>query len=401
MSLASHQTSSDRFCGVKACYLDRSLTRAIQENRITQTDADLILAFIAERRITANISVKRSHKIASSLVTIRRFVPPYSELTQHTLYAGIDKIQSGISARDREFSRNTKIDLIAIIKQFTMWLVDNGEITISEKKIKAIKSPKKLPVKTASDLLTADEIQALVAACKTSRDRAMIITMYEGGFRVGEIGLMKWSSLKIDGTGVVINVTFKTGKPRYIRLVMAKEHLIKWKSDYPEDITEESLVFLNERYQPMTHAAVSRQLGRLAQRAGITKHLTPHIFRHSRITHLIQQGVNESVIKLMMWGSVDSKMFINYAHLTGKDIDREICKLYGIEPTTTQVTGDTLEPRICPHCREMNSPSSKYCHICGEDLSGDGERSSDWLSDYLLEHPDLLINFLKRYSPNT
>jgi len=59
--------------------------------------------------------------------------------------------------------------------------------------------------------------------------------------------------LKIDGTVVVVNVTFKTRKPRYIRLVMAKEHLIKWKSGYPEEITEDALVFLNERRQPMTH----------------------------------------------------------------------------------------------------------------------------------------------------
>ncbi len=71
------------------------------------------------------------------------------------------------------------------------------------------------------------------------------------------------------------------------------------------------------------------------------KYITPHIFRHSRIIHLIQQGVGELIIKLIMWGFVDSRMFINSAHLTGADIDREICKLYGIEPTITRVTGDT------------------------------------------------------------
>jgi len=43
------------------------------------------------------------------------------------------------------------------------------------------------------------------------------------------------------------------------------------------------------------------QLKRLAKRAGIERHITPHIFRHSRITHLIKENVSESVIKLMMW----------------------------------------------------------------------------------------------------
>lgn len=171
----------------------------------------------------------------------------------------------------------------------------------------------------------------------TSRDRALLLTLIERRFRVREIGEMRWRALKFDLTRVIINVTFNTGKPRYIRLVMAKEHLIKWKSDYPDEITDEVYVFLNERHRLLTYPAIYRQLGRLCQRSGITKHITPHIFRHSRITHLIQQGVGESVIKLMMWGSVDSRMFISYAHLTGVDIDREICKLYGIEPTTTSL----------------------------------------------------------------
>ncbi|PKL59495.1 MAG: hypothetical protein CVV33_07525 [Methanomicrobiales archaeon HGW-Methanomicrobiales-4] len=42
---------------------------------------------------------------------------------------------------------------------------------------------------------------------------------------------------------------------------------------------------------------------------------------------------------------------------------RDICKHYGIETTSTQVSGEILEPRICPHCREMNSPVSSFCHL--------------------------------------
>lgn len=396
MSLTPHLTDNDRFNGVKAHYQDRILSRAIKEGRITQLDADQIVAYVAERRITANISVKRAQKIVSSLVTIRRFTPPFSQLNQRTLYSGVERIQNGVSARGMDFSRNTKIDLIAILKQFCIWLLDNGELNIPEKKIKVIKAPKKLPVKRASDLLTGEQIEALIAASRTSRDRALLMAMYEGGFRVGEIGEMRWGALKFDGTGVVVNVTFKTGKPRYIRLVMSKESLVKWKSDYPEPITEDSLVFLNERHQPMTHAAISRQLGRLCERAGITKHITPHIFRHSRITHLIQQGVNESVIKLMMWGTIDSKMFVNYAHLTGMDIDREICKLYGIEPAAAQTKNEGLEPRICPHCREVNSPISNHCHLCGNALSTNKVESEERFIRHINTHPDLFIKYFEK-----
>ncbi|MDP3397179.1 MAG: tyrosine-type recombinase/integrase [Methanoregula sp.] len=48
---------------------------------------------------------------------------------------------------------------------------------------------------------------------------------------------------------------------------------------------------------------------RIVQWAGITKHVTPHLFRHSRITHIRNDGVQESVIKMMMWGTVNTTMF--------------------------------------------------------------------------------------------
>ena len=57
--------------------------------------------------------------------------------------------------------------------------------------------------------------------------------LYEGAFRAGEIGEMRWKDLNIDGTGLVVHVTFKTEKHRYVRLVMAREHLINGNQNIP------------------------------------------------------------------------------------------------------------------------------------------------------------------------
>jgi len=397
MSLTFNLSDNDKFHCFKPDYQERSISHALKEGRITQDDALLINAFITERKITNNISLKRALKITSNLVSCRRFMQPFNELNQQRLYRGIEKIHHADSTKNRPYSINTRADLIRILKTFTLWLVDQGEIDIPEKKIRAIKIPTPKLTRQASDLLTGDEIQAMMKACQSSRDRAMVMTLYEGAFRVGEIGEMRWGALKFDSGGVVVNVTFKTNKPRYIRLVMAKEYLIKWQSDYPEPIGDDSLVFLNERRQPMTHAAVSRQLGRLADRAGITKHVTPHLFRHTRVTHLIQQGVSESVIKLMTWGSLDSKMFMNYAHLTGADIDREIYRLYGIEQREEKSDNKALEPVICPFCREINSPGSPYCHLCGEALDPNAAISADMFKRFVNKNPELLINYLAKF----
>ena len=112
-----------------------------------------------------------------------------------------------------------------------------------------------------------------------------------------------------DKYGYVVNVDFKTGKPRYIRLIMAAQHISSWKADYPFEPAADKLVFITQYKTPMTHHSVEKQLQRLAGYAGIEKHITPHIFRHSRITHLIKDGVSESVIKLMMWGTINTPMF--------------------------------------------------------------------------------------------
>jgi site-specific recombinase XerD len=63
---------------------------------------------------------------------------------------------------------------------------------------------------------------------------------------------------------------------------------------------DKSPVFVTWEKSVPEYQSMRKQIERLAVRAGISHPITPHTFRHSRITHLIQEGVNESVIKLMM-----------------------------------------------------------------------------------------------------
>jgi hypothetical protein len=59
------------------------------------------------------------------------------------------------------------------------------------------------------------------------------------------------------------------------------------------------------------------------------------IFRYFKIPHIIQKGISESVIKKMMWGTIDSRMFRTYVHLTGKDLDQELQRVFGLAPKDT------------------------------------------------------------------
>jgi hypothetical protein len=105
--------------------------------------------------------------------------------------------------------------------------------------------------------------------------------------------------------------------------------------------------------------------------AGIKKKVTLHTFRHSRITHLVKKGVNENIIKKMMWGDIGTNMFDTYVHLSDDDISEITDEHYGIENCIEEKKPkklDTFTIRVCPRCKIIHSPKDKYCGQCGSIL---------------------------------
>jgi integrase len=248
--------------------------------------------------------------------------------------------------------------------------------------------------KTASQMITPEEIQRLYKASYRSYDRAMITFIYEGGLRIGEAAAMKWNDLTFNKNGIVVNVNFKTNIPRYVPIIAGREYIIQWRLDYPGTPEGDAPVFINYRGTRLRNEAAIAQLRVIGKRAGIEKHLTPHLFRHSRITHMVQEGVSESVIKLIMWGSVHSKMLRTYAHLTGQDIERELRRVYCLEDTEEEKKKSTLEPHVCPHCHMIMPPAAEYCAICGESLDGNATASEDEIQAFVLRHGPELMEFI-------
>jgi site-specific recombinase XerD len=390
-------TTVSNFNQIKPDYPERSILKGIRNSVLTDEDARLIRTFVAEMQSARDIGLKRAHKLTYTLVGWRRFIGPFRQNDITAVYLGIAALKSGTSLKEKPFSANSIRDHLLTLKQFYLWLVENELVDIPHKKVKALKVPNpNTMTKVASDLLTVDEITAMLHACEQSRDRALITMLYEGGFRIGEIGVMRWGDIQFDRFGVVVNVMFKTNKPRYIRLVMSREHLATWKNDYPfQPITNEMPVFVTERKSPLSYGSAFMQIKRIAQRANLKKHVTPHLFRHSRITHLIRDGVSESVIKLMMWGNLTTDMFQTYAHLTGTDIDREILSTYGISAESQAIANVRLEPRQCEHCKTINSPISNFCSLCGRPLDEKGAVSHEDIKEWFMEHPEEIKQYFE------
>jgi len=107
-------------------------------------------------------------------------------------------------------------------------------------------------------------------------------------------------------------------------------------------------------------------LNKLAEKAGIKKKVNPHIFRHSRATHLANHLTEAQMNQYFGWVQ-GSQMPSTYVHLSGRDIDGTILSLYGLKEDKEKDKKE-FAPVKCPRCSSMNSPGGKFCIKCGMPL---------------------------------
>ena len=370
-------SKNQRFHCSDTYYLEHTLgllSKAVNINAITEEERKLIDEFMGELVATSHISPTRRYKLVGTIIRNHAYHPEYAKCSIGDVYQAIDQIITGRKENgEPRYTKSSAADMVQMIKRFFMWLVENGYSDINLAKLTKIKVPKagETPI-TAEMLLTEEEILSLITACATTRDRALISVLYEGGFRIGEIGNLTWGDVVFTDWNVTATTAEKTGKRRYVPLIASRSYLAQWKNDYPLPITPDAFVFLTTNTKkPLQYQGLVKQIRIIATRAGITKYIKPHIFRHSRVTHLIQKGMSESTVKLMMWGDVSTNMMKVYQHLTNKDIECSIAELNGIIPPDARDPQDNrrkMRPIQCPRCATVNSPTLKFCGNCGAPL---------------------------------
>jgi hypothetical protein len=189
------------------------------------------------------------NKIVSHLINWRLYLGPYRTATTDDLFSAISAIKEAKNQRGRPFKQNILHDYVMFLKRFYLWLIENGYSDVSEKKVRKIRPPRvdrctKLP----DQMLSPEEIEALLRACQSSRDRAIIALLYESGCRIGELGRLTWRRVQFDAYGIVVSIEdTKCHTQRYVRLVMATPYLATWKNDYPFEPTGDALVFITYR----------------------------------------------------------------------------------------------------------------------------------------------------------
>jgi integrase/recombinase XerD len=205
---------------------------------------------------------------------------------------------------DLGLSARTQARIISGIKQFFGFLL--LEQLIQNDPSELLEQPKigrKLP-----EVLDMEEIDALIAAIDVSkpeghRNRAILETLYSCGIRVSELVNLKQSDLFYDEG--YIRVIGKGNKERLVPMSKSVEKEITWYVDNQRkqlDINkgDEQIVFLNRRGKRLTRVMIFTIIKQLAESIGLQKNISPHTFRHSFATHLLEGGANLRAIQEML-----------------------------------------------------------------------------------------------------
>lgn len=194
--------------------------------------------------------------------------------------------------------------IISGVKQFYRFLIEDDLIKIDPSELlEAPKLGRKLP-----EVLSVNEIDQMINAIDLSkpeghRNKAILETLYSCGLRVSELVNLQFEQLFFDEGFIRV-----IGKGNKQRLIPVSPSVEKEIGVYVDSVRcqlkikpgNESYVFLNRRGAKLTRVMIFTIIKQLAEKIGLEKSVSPHTFRHSFATHLLEGGANLRAIQDML-----------------------------------------------------------------------------------------------------
>lgn len=246
--------------------------------------------------------------------SIQAYLADMDKLTNFLMAAGISKAPAQLELSD--------------LQQFIKWVAELGMTQTSQARIIsgirafykycllediATKDPTTLLeapklMRQLPDVLSFEEIETIIAQIDLSmpeggRNKAILETLYSCGLRVSEVVNLKLSQLYLD-----VGFIRVVGKGNKERLVPIGSSAVKYIAIYHDRIRvhnppqkgEEDILFLNRRGKRLSRVMIFLIIKNLVKKAGITKVISPHTFRHSFATHLVEGGADLRAVQEML-----------------------------------------------------------------------------------------------------
>jgi integrase/recombinase XerD len=246
--------------------------------------------------------------------SLEAYLHDIEALTSYLQQAGESKTPADIELKDLEkfvewihslgMTVASQARMISGLRSFYKYCLLEQIVTIDPTLLlEAPKMQRKLP-----DTLSFEEIEQIIAGIDLSkpeggRNKAIFETMYSCGLRVSELVNLQLSQLFLDVGFVKV-----VGKGDKERLVPIGRDAIKYIEIYRNSIRnqltiekgEEDILFLNRRGHRLTRVMIFLILKDLVKKAGIEKNISPHTFRHSFATHLVEGGADLRAVQEML-----------------------------------------------------------------------------------------------------
>jgi len=285
-------------------------SKAIPDAHPTHRWVDRYLEYVLiEKGLSENSLAGYAQDLTSLLIFLRDKSFRIEDLDERTLFLYLTYLRAkGLKSRSLARHLSSLRGFFSFAMDERWYKEDPGQL------LENPKLPKKLP-----EFLTREEMSRVLALPDTTtalgmRDKAMLELLYAAGLRVSEVISMK--VLDYDAQVGILRVFGKGAKERLVPIHYAAQEILNQYVDHtrPAFKPAEDFMFLNRSGKGLTRQGVWKLIKKFAEMAGIKRSISPHTFRHSFATHLLEGGADLRTVQLLL-GHADITATEIYTHI--------------------------------------------------------------------------------------
>ncbi len=292
-----------------------------------------------------------------------------------------DAIECIATLRDKTTNRHTHYspatisDFKKVLKKFVKW-ANEGELAKFWDDIHAEKVGSRYS--KPEQMITYEDLQKLIESSKNARDKALISLLWDSGVRASELLKLKVRDFQKSKDGLYATLNISEGSKNYkqrtvvlvgdsVVLVTQWIERLQHEKDYNEDMFLFQGIGKENTGETLSYDDLRALIKKITKRAGITKPIAPHLFRHSAATRFAVEMPTQVFVKQMGWAS--NKMADNYTHLDKSGQITAILKSHNIEITDEELNKPVSKvTRRCPRCHVVNTGGARFCSNCGSPI---------------------------------
>lgn len=257
----------------------------------------------------------------------------------------------------KELSKSTQKNFLSRMKNYLKF---SNRDDLIEWLPNRIKSKKKQISKV--DLLSRDDLDLILNNCGIKL-RTLLMIMYEGALRKGEVLNVKRKNIEIKRNYVILKIAESKTRKRDIPLYESLPYIREYLSQNDFKPNDKIFNYKNDNTLNSHLLYVAKKISKKYPEKWNGKKLYPHLFRHSRLTELALTKLNEPQIRKFAGWTASSNMPEIYFHLDDSDLEKVLAPDY-IEKKKSKELKEK-KPKICPICETENAQENLFCWRCG------------------------------------